>query len=125
MSDIRRYTDNEIADAHTRFRMAIKGQQVNVVEYVTASDHDAAIAQLTRERDALAAELAQERSDRQREHDLRVLLAGHADAFQARIAELRCPRGNKCGNAYHCADHDICAAEFERRIKSDSTKDSP
>ena len=51
MSDIRRYTDHEIADAHTRFRMAIKGQQVNVVEYVTASDHDADLAQLTRERD--------------------------------------------------------------------------
>ena len=46
MTDVTRYTDQEIADAYTRFRMAIKGQQVNVVEYVLASDYDALAAEL-------------------------------------------------------------------------------
>ena len=44
MTDVRRYTDQEIADAYTRFRMAIKGQQVNVAEYVLAPDYDALAA---------------------------------------------------------------------------------
>jgi hypothetical protein len=26
-------------------------------------------------------------------------------------AEQKCPRGVKCGNAIHCADHDICIAD--------------
>lgn len=30
-------------------------------------------------------------------------------------AEPKCPKGNKCGNAYHCADHDICAADAPRK----------
>ena len=46
MADVKRYTDQEIADAYTRVRMAIKGQQVNVVEYVLASDYDALAAEL-------------------------------------------------------------------------------
>ena len=45
--------------------------------YVLASDFD-----------GIAAELAECRSSRQREHDLRVLLAGHAEAFQARVQAL-------------------------------------
>jgi hypothetical protein len=74
---IRRYGDHEIADAYTRFRMAIKGQQVpDTIDYVLASDYD-----------ALAAELAECRISRQREHDLRVTLAGELESFKIRYQD--------------------------------------
>jgi hypothetical protein len=75
---VRRYTDREIADAWTQYRMAIKGSSVpDTLDFVDAANYD-----------ALVAELAQARSDRQREHDLRVQLVGTVESQAARIAEL-------------------------------------
>lgn len=66
--------------------------------------------------DALAADLAEVRSDRQREHDLRVLWTGHAEAFQARVHDLEAAlRSHKdfqctCGFA---VDHVLTRSEIK------------
>ena len=68
MSDVTRYSDMQIADALTRFRMAIKGNTVPDTEmWVRAIDYDALRADFLNavlgrdiainERDALRAEL--------------------------------------------------------------------
>jgi hypothetical protein len=54
---VRRFTDREIADAYTRFRMAIKGQVAQVEDYVRASDYDRQVKWLTEENARLARDL--------------------------------------------------------------------
>jgi hypothetical protein len=54
---VRRFTDREIADAYTKFRMAIKGQIVQVEDYVRASDYDRQVKWLTEENARLAHDL--------------------------------------------------------------------
>ena len=52
-NDVRRYSDHEIVDAYTRFRVAIKGQLIDTLEYVLATDYDALEAEKKRQHEKI------------------------------------------------------------------------
>lgn len=74
---VRRYSEQEIADAYTRFRMTIKGNTVPDSMLFVRAEHYEGMQTL----------LSGVSWERQREHDLRVTMQGRAETAEAALKE--------------------------------------
>jgi hypothetical protein len=74
---VRRYSEQEIANAYTKFRMAIKGNIVPGTSLFVRAEHY----------EGMQTFLSCVSWDRQREHDLRVTMQGRAETAEAALKE--------------------------------------
>lgn len=74
---VRRYSEQEIADAYTKFRMAIKGNSVPDTALFVRAEHYEGMQTL----------LSGVAWERQREHDLRVTMQGRAETAEIALKE--------------------------------------
>lgn len=74
---VRRYSEQEIADSYTKFRMAIKGKTVPDTALFVREEHYEDMQML----------LSGVSWERQREHDLRVTMQGRAETAENALKE--------------------------------------
>ena len=74
---VRRYSEQEIADAYMKFRMAIKGSSVPDTALFVRAEHYEGMQTL----------LSGVAWERQREHDLRVTMQGRAETAESALKE--------------------------------------
>lgn len=74
---VRRYSEQEIADSYTKFRMAIKGNTVPDAALFVRAEHYEGMQTL----------LSGVAWERQREHDLRVSMQGRAETAENALKE--------------------------------------